>query len=71
MYEEDSVNDIDNSSINYIRNAYVNFKIGNLDGFYNAEIDDTFIEDNEEIIEELDLNEFDYTTVYNLSLIHI
>lgn len=68
MYEEDSVNDIDNSSINYIRNAYANFKIGNLDGFYNAEIDDTFIEDNEEIIEELDLNEFDYTTVYNITI---
>ena len=68
MYEEQPVDDIDNSSINYIRNAYANFKIGNLDGFYNAEIDDTFIEDNEEIIEELDLNEFDYTTVYNVTI---
>ena len=68
MYEEESINDIDNSSINYIRNAYANFRIGNLDGFYNAEIDDTFIEDNEEIIEELDLNEFDYTTVYNVTI---
>ena len=68
MYEEESINDIDNSSINYIRNAYTNFRIGNLDGFYNAEIDDTFIEDNGEIIEELDLNEFDYTTVYNVTI---
>ena len=70
MYEEQPVNDIDNSSINYIRNAYANFKIGNLDKFYNAEIDDTFIEDNEEIIEELDLNEFDYTTVYDMNINH-
>lgn len=62
-YLEQPVDDIDNSSINYIKNAYANFKIGNLDKFYNAVIDDTFIEDNEEIIEELDLNDYDYTIV--------
>lgn len=62
-YLEQPVDDIDNSSINYIKNAYANFKIGNLDKFYNAIIDDTFIEDNEEIIEELDLNDYDYTIV--------
>lgn len=67
-YLEQPVDDIDNSSINYIKNAYVNFKIGNLEGFYNAIIDDAFIEDNEEIIEELDLNEYDYTIVGEVSI---
>lgn len=62
-YDQQPVDDIDNSALNHIRNLYANFKLGNSNEIYSPIIDDAYIDEYEEMLEEIDLNEYDYTFV--------